>query len=336
MLLSVIVPVFNAQETLDRCVRSVLDQDFKDVELILVDDGSRDNSPRMCDEYASSDRRVVVVHQENRGVGCTRTEGIRKAQGEYLVHLDCDDFFLENGLSMLVEQIRQRPDAEMYVWHILLLQHEAIQQECVDFPDTARCCVTGEQAFGFLFCSNKGVLWQVYRYVTKRSFVIENNLFYRAGVIHEDVDFNPYMVLCAKRVHFCSGAYYVYWCGREGAVTSRVTAARCKDMILLVKRWFEFLTTAQLAPFRADGFRAELSRNLWNYVPAVLRFPNAVRNELFDLLEENKAILMWVRIPRVSAFAKRRLLVCVGVKFTARTLGLIGAIRKRVVSGFRL
>ena len=328
MLLSVIVPLLNAQQTLDQCVRSVLDQAFKDIELILVNDGSVDESPRMCDEYAASDRRVVVVHQENRGLGCARNEGIRKARGEYLVHLDSDDFFIENGLSMIAEQIRKRPDADMLVWNLMYLRQQTIEHETVVFPDTATSCLTGEQAFDFLFCSNKGVLWHSPRYVAKRSFILKRHLFYRPGVIHEDIDTNPYRVLCAQQIHFCSGAYYVYRCGRDGSITSRMTAVRCKDMILLVKRWFEFLTNAKLAPSMADGFRAVLSRNLWDYLPVVMSFPDEVKAELFNLFEENTYLLRWVRTPRLSAFVKRGLLGCLGVKSTARALGLFRTIRK--------
>ena len=92
MKFSVIVPVYNAAPTLRRCVESVLGQTFADFELILVDDGSRDESGRICDEYASADGRVRVIHKPNGGVSSARNAGIEAARGEYLVFVDSDDY----------------------------------------------------------------------------------------------------------------------------------------------------------------------------------------------------------------------------------------------------
>ncbi|MBO5461462.1 MAG: glycosyltransferase family 2 protein, partial [Ruminococcus sp.] len=89
---SIIVPVYNAEEYLRRCVDSILTQEYTDFELILVDDGSKDNSPSICDEYAKNDSRVHVIHKENTGVSDTRNLAISMACGTYLQFLDSDDW----------------------------------------------------------------------------------------------------------------------------------------------------------------------------------------------------------------------------------------------------
>lgn len=95
-ILSVIIPVYNAERTLRECVDSVLQQDVKDFELILVDDGSKDASPVICDEYASKDNRVRVIHQQNAGVSVARNSGLEIAQGKWITFVDADDFILSN------------------------------------------------------------------------------------------------------------------------------------------------------------------------------------------------------------------------------------------------
>lgn len=90
--ISVIVPVYNAEETLRQCVDSILTQDFKDFELLLIDDGSKDDSPAICDEYAEKDSRVRVFHKENGGVSSARNVGLDHAQGEWVTFIDSDDF----------------------------------------------------------------------------------------------------------------------------------------------------------------------------------------------------------------------------------------------------
>lgn len=101
MKISVIIPVFNAKEYIDRCIRSVLNQTYVNWEMITIDDGSTDNSLSILEKYASLDRRIIVIHQENAGAGTARNTGIRYATGEYIVFLDSDDYINSNYLSIL-------------------------------------------------------------------------------------------------------------------------------------------------------------------------------------------------------------------------------------------
>ena len=87
-LVSIIVPVYNIEKYISKCIESVLSQTFKDWELILVDDGSTDNSGKICDEYALKDNRIKVIHKENEGVTATRDKGVKEAQGEFLFFID--------------------------------------------------------------------------------------------------------------------------------------------------------------------------------------------------------------------------------------------------------
>lgn len=90
--ITVIVPVYKAEQYLEVCIRSILNQTFKDIEIILIDDGSPDKCPAICDEYAKKDQRIKVIHQKNAGVAVARNEGIRNANGEYITFVDSDDY----------------------------------------------------------------------------------------------------------------------------------------------------------------------------------------------------------------------------------------------------
>lgn len=103
MKISIIIPVFRVEKTLPRCVNSILGQNFTDWEMILVDDGSDDNAPQICDKYAASDSRIHVIHKENAGLGAARNTGIVASKGEYLMFIDSDDYLAENTLTPLVE-----------------------------------------------------------------------------------------------------------------------------------------------------------------------------------------------------------------------------------------
>lgn len=106
-LVSIIIPIYNAKKTIDRCVNSVLNQTYKDFELILLDDGSTDGSGQLCDAYAKKDMRVRVLHKENTGVSDTRNQGISIAKGEYLQFLDSDDWLTLNATEIFMRTVTE-------------------------------------------------------------------------------------------------------------------------------------------------------------------------------------------------------------------------------------
>lgn len=102
---SILVPIYNVEKYLPRCIESVLSQDFRDYELILVDDGSPDQCPQICDEYAKKDSRIKVVHKKNGGLVSARLAGFMEARGEYLMFLDSDDYLYPYAISCLYNKI---------------------------------------------------------------------------------------------------------------------------------------------------------------------------------------------------------------------------------------
>ncbi|NJD08034.1 MAG: glycosyltransferase [Methylococcaceae bacterium] len=105
---SVIVPVFNAEATIRRCIDSILNQFLKEIEVILVDDGSDDNSGKICDSYAANDARVRVIHKVNEGCSAARNDGISAAKGQYLGFIDSDDYIEVNMYSEMYEAAKSR------------------------------------------------------------------------------------------------------------------------------------------------------------------------------------------------------------------------------------
>jgi glycosyltransferase involved in cell wall biosynthesis len=100
-LVSVIIPIYNTEECLDKCVGSIVNQTYKNLEIILVDDGSTDNSLMICDEWASKDNRIKVIHQENGGVSKARNTGLDNVTGEYISFVDSDDYVEKNYIDFL-------------------------------------------------------------------------------------------------------------------------------------------------------------------------------------------------------------------------------------------
>ena len=104
MKISIIVPIYNVENYLDKCIKSIVNQSFKNLEIILVDDGSPDRCPQMCDAWAERDARIRVIHKENGGPSSARNAGIELASGDYVIFLDPDDYWMgTNALCHLYE-----------------------------------------------------------------------------------------------------------------------------------------------------------------------------------------------------------------------------------------
>lgn len=139
MLLSIIVPVYNSEKYLRECLDSILRQDFGDYEIILIDDGSKDNCGKICDEYAEKDSRIRVAHKENEGVLLARREGVRIAKGEYIMLCDSDDYLSENALmriSTLIETTE--PDMLMFGYDVVNDKGDVIEKHYDVFDNNYR------------------------------------------------------------------------------------------------------------------------------------------------------------------------------------------------------
>lgn len=119
-LFSVIVPIFNKEEYINECIDSILNQSFNNFELILVDDGSNDNCPSICDSYKKKDSRVVAIHKENGGLVSARKAGTKIAKGEYIVCVDADDYIKNNYLNNMAIEINQNHSDIVCTGHIRL------------------------------------------------------------------------------------------------------------------------------------------------------------------------------------------------------------------------
>lgn len=117
-LISIIVPVYNVENYLRKCLESIINQTYKNLEIILINDGSTDNSGKICDEYAGKDNRVKVIHNENRGVSHSRNCGLDIAKGEYILFIDSDDTVKNNYVFEMVKEVREK-DYDLIVSNII-------------------------------------------------------------------------------------------------------------------------------------------------------------------------------------------------------------------------
>ena len=107
MKVSIVIPVYNVEKYLARCIQSVINQTYENIEIILVDDGSMDSSGKLCDTYKMRDNRIKVIHQRNLGVSAARNVGLDLAEGDSITFIDADDYVAENYIETLVNLMKK-------------------------------------------------------------------------------------------------------------------------------------------------------------------------------------------------------------------------------------
>ena len=161
--ISVIVPIYNAEKTIRKCVDSLLAQTFEDFEVLLIDDGSPDECGVICDEYAKQDSRVRVIHQENQGVSAARQCGIDRAQGEYTIHADPDDWVEPEMLEELYQKAKE-DDADMVICDFYINTYEG-QHYLLQKPSCLQHDIVLKELFEHLHgsCCNKMIKLSCYK-----------------------------------------------------------------------------------------------------------------------------------------------------------------------------
>lgn len=214
---SFIVPVYNVKKYLKRCIDSLLRQTLSADEILLIDDGSTDGSEVLCDEYAREYPFIKVHHKKNGGLSSARNYGIMHSNGDYILFVDSDDCVQEDLCRELNEALKKYGEAD-------LLSFDGVER-CGDDRTRLRripqekesVCRGSEYLLQGYKTRNMNV--QAWLYAYRRDFLIDHKLFFVEGILHEDVEFMPRVLLEAEKVIILPGIYYQYIV-RSGSIST--------------------------------------------------------------------------------------------------------------------
>lgn len=248
LLISVIVPVYNVEKYLDRCIDSIVKQTYKNLEIILVDDGATDTCPEMCDLWKNKDDRIRVIHKENGGLSSARNEGLKHAKGEYVIFIDSDDWIENDFLEKLYEE------AKLYNLDIVCggyktffsdnhLEEKRRKEELINLG------VVKGRDFLLAQLESNDYRMEVWDDLYRRDFLLENNLFFIEGVLHEDEEYTPRALLAAKRVKLVNVCGYMYRKRENSIMTSKVSLNHVNS--------FEYILSVFINGFERASIKSE-------------------------------------------------------------------------------
>lgn len=212
-LVSVIVPVYNVKLYLEHCLVSISTQSYNNLEIILVDDGSTDGSGDICDTYAKSDSRCIVIHQENQGLWAARNTGQKIAKGDFIMFVDSDDYIHIDMIKCLYESLKQNSQCG---FSMCKYKPTESSDEDTHFKfDCSYRILSTEQVFGV---GNEGLVYVVWNKLYRRSLI--EGLFARNYRIAQDVDYNSRVYVRLKYAVFVEHEFY-FWMQRRSSATHK-------------------------------------------------------------------------------------------------------------------
>ena len=299
MLFSIIVPVYNVGKYIDQCIESIVAQEEKDFELILVDDGSTDHSPAICDKWAADDARIQVIHKKNGGLSSARNIGSKAATGEYVLYIDSDDYISETlFLSKLAKKIlTTHADVIVYKFKKFYDARNQFDECSYSFPDLGKYKGLAEKVAYLVktdsfYCS----AWSK---AIKRSVLVDNNIEFETGLLGEDQEWYYHVLTNIQSLDGVNESFLVYR-QRADSITKSWKIKNLTDCIYVVRKWAEAIKqSGHLDCKYRIALLNSVAKLYCNLLIAYSRFSDSRKKAYYGQLKELSDLLNYDMNPRV-------------------------------------
>ena len=301
--ISIIVPIYKVEHELDRCVKSLLGQTYNNIEIILVDDGSPDSCPKMCDEFAKLDNRVKVIHKRNGGLSDARNAGLKIALGEYVLYVDSDDYIDFDSCERLMKA-KNNENIDIIVGNAIMEKNDG--NELINHSATPEgITYTSKEFVERAIKANQWyapACFNMYR----KEFLLENNLYFEKGIYFEYVQMLPRVFLAANTIRCMNGIFYHYIVRDNSIMTSgKKDFARIRDSIHIYEQWFCLFKEVDDAELQRHLYGVLIKyyisnckvRGIKGFVIDGLKFSFCFRNALN--IKEKFKVLFFGTLPKV-------------------------------------
>ena len=238
-VISIIVPVYKVERFVRKCIDSILNQTFKDIEIILVDDGSPDNCGQICDDYAKTDKRIRVIHKQNGGLSDARNAGIDIARGEYIAFVDSDDYISPNMYKCLYELI-EKNNADIAVCRSVLVN----ENEDARFENSGiGKKMDNEQALHEMICKR---LFTVNAWNKLYKTALFKDIRYPVGMLYEDLATTYKLIDKSTYVVYTDARLYAY-VQRDGSIMNKTGYNVSVDKLTIISEMLDYFNKKDVA-----------------------------------------------------------------------------------------
>lgn len=301
MKVSFILPIYNVEKYLSECVESILVQTYSDFEILLVDDGSPDNCPVLCDEWARKDDRIKALHKPNGGLSDARNYGLEHAQGDYVVFVDSDDFWVNKDcLENLMNVVDVHPECDFigfncsyYYYDTKTFKKWVAYDESLSKPtdkDTVLCSLVASGTFPMSACLK----------IIKRKSLSEINLHFIKGLLSEDIPWFIDLLEGAKKCMFINDYIYAYRQGVVGSISNSFSVRNFNSILRIIDNELQKLEGRTFNEKTKDYIKSFLAYELCICLGGLGQLEKSVRNEYYEKLKPYKWLLKFCQNPKVK------------------------------------
>lgn len=299
MKFSIIIPCYKVEKYLSECVDSVLNQTFTDYEIILVDDGSPDRVPEICDEYTAKHAFVKTVHKPNGGQSDARNVGLRQANGEYVFFIDSDDYLIdENVLQRISQKLKSNPDVVAFKSIKWFETNGELSHTTTDLTvsdDRLSACEKYIELIDKDTYSNSP--WSK---VIKRTLLVDNNIEFENGLLGEDNDWYYKVVGVLSSLELIDEPLYVYR-QRAGSITKTYKNRNLEHLLWIIEKWSNYINDGEMTDNK-KVIRNSLAKQ---YCHAIIGYSSLENpKEYYPQLKQYSYLLKYSANPRVKVFRK--------------------------------
>lgn len=315
MKVSFIIPIYNVEKYLSECVESILAQTYSDFEMLLVDDGSPDNCPALCDDWARKDSRIKALHKPNGGLSDARNYGLNHAQGDYVVFVDSDDFWVEKDcLEQLMNVVDAHSECDFigfncsyYYSDTKTYKKWVAYNESLSVPTDKNiviCSLVASGTFPMSACLK----------IIKRKSLSDMGLRFVKGTIAEDIPWFIDLLEGSKKCMFVNQYIYAYRQNVAGSITASGNPKSTSDLFAIVKNEVAKMKNRSIAKDAKDALYSFLAYEFCILLTASSRMSKEIRKELMNY----KWLLDYTSNPKVrkAAFVNKLF----GIKVTELVL----------------
>lgn len=328
MRFSIIIPCYNTAPYLEKCLESIINQTFKDWEIIIVNDGSTDNTKSIMKYYEEKDRRIKGITQKNQGLSAARNQGFKEAKGEYLLFLDSDDWYKgKNSLKYLSEKIDDtNPDIVVFRYQRVTEDGHLYGEDCnlQCFEQMEESVYSGEKYLYHVLSQSAVYVWYPWRYTFRRSFWIDNDFQFRL-CLFEDVDVVYSILLKAQKISILNEVIYQYRTVREGSLTS-ISKENMYGLIGVSQNVICAVNNMNIDENLKKLLRNNFSMGYFTVLTEVNYLKKEDRKEVFDILDKNRSLMN--DTTRKKNLMIKGLISILGLHITSKLLYVRQKVRK--------
>lgn len=320
--ISVIIPVYNVEKYLKDCIDSILMQSMQNYEIILVNDGSTDRSGMICDEYANKHKNIFAYHKENGGPSDARNYGIEKANGEYIIFADSDDYYDDYGFFDKVVESTENSKYDIVAYCIKFF--DAIGgrlQETQHYDEYINSLESLDAKLRYIISKDQMVISSC-GYAVKKDFILENNLFFEKGIVAEDTERTMRIFSCQPSVVFINEPAYCTRRGRPGSLSTEVINKNISDLFYVVKKHSDIFKKTENLLLNYMAYQYSVLCGIFSKSD-----DKEFKKEIFKEITEYKWLLEYDLSPKVKKVKK--IYKIIGIKNTVKILGFYLNHRKK-------